>query len=159
MELMIHDIINNMIDELERAREILCDNEDAANSMLLSDIESSLERASDLKERIEFALIIAVYVGMENAKIDFKHNCDSAEWRDKYLKAASEVELEYEYGLISSEWAYDTASYLARQMITAENSSFGCPLGGDETDDCADCAYSCDYHFVDGECIRREENE
>lgn len=30
-----------------------------------------------------------------------------------------------------------------------------CPLGGDETDDCADCAYSCDYHFVDGECVLR----
>ena len=34
-----------------------------------------------------------------------------------------------------------------------------CSLGGDETDDCADCAYSCDYHFVNGECVRREENE
>lgn len=33
-----------------------------------------------------------------------------------------------------------------------------CPLGGDETNDCADCAYSCNYHFVNGECIRREEN-
>lgn len=30
-----------------------------------------------------------------------------------------------------------------------------CPLGGDTTDDCADCAYSGDYHFVNGECIRR----
>lgn len=32
-----------------------------------------------------------------------------------------------------------------------------CPLGGDEANDCADCAYSCDYHFVDGECVRRKE--
>lgn len=32
-----------------------------------------------------------------------------------------------------------------------------CPLGGDETNDCADCAYSCDYHFVNGECVRRED--
>lgn len=32
-----------------------------------------------------------------------------------------------------------------------------CPLGGDETDDCDGCAYSLDYHFVDGECVRREE--
>ena len=159
MRLMIYDIINNMIDELDRAREILLYNEDAEKSMLLSDIEASIQRASDLKERIEFALIIATYVGMENAKIDFEYECDNAEWREKYLKAASEVELEYEDGAVSSEWAYDMASYMAREMITAENSSFGCPLGGDETDDCADCAYSCDYHFVDGECIRREENE
>ena len=34
-----------------------------------------------------------------------------------------------------------------------------CPLGGDETDDCADCVYACDYHFVNGECVRREEVE
>jgi hypothetical protein len=31
-----------------------------------------------------------------------------------------------------------------------------CPLGGDISNDCTDCAYACDYHFVDGECIRRE---
>ena len=30
-----------------------------------------------------------------------------------------------------------------------------CPLGGDETDDCAGCPYSGDYHFVNGECVRR----
>ena len=33
-----------------------------------------------------------------------------------------------------------------------------CPLGGDEANDCADCAYAGDYHFVDGECVEREEN-
>lgn len=32
-----------------------------------------------------------------------------------------------------------------------------CPLGGDIENDCADCIYSCDYHFVDGECTRRKE--
>lgn len=30
-----------------------------------------------------------------------------------------------------------------------------CPLGGDETNDCADCSYSGDYHFVDGECVAK----
>lgn len=30
-----------------------------------------------------------------------------------------------------------------------------CPLGDDEADDCADCVYSADYHFADGECVRR----
>lgn len=30
-----------------------------------------------------------------------------------------------------------------------------CPLGGDETNDCADCSYAGDYHFVDGECVKR----
>lgn len=32
-----------------------------------------------------------------------------------------------------------------------------CPLGGDETNDCADCPYAGDYHFVDGECVRRDD--
>ncbi len=40
-----------------------------------------------------------------------------------------------------------------------EDFGFDCPFGGDETDDCADCAYSGDYHFVDGECVEREPNE
>lgn len=31
-----------------------------------------------------------------------------------------------------------------------------CPLGGDEHNDCDGCAYSVDYHYVDGECVRRE---
>lgn len=34
-----------------------------------------------------------------------------------------------------------------------------CPLGGDETNDCADCAYAGDYHFVDGECVERGDND
>ena len=32
----------------------------------------------------------------------------------------------------------------------------GCPIGGDISNDCADCAYACDYHFVNGECVRRD---
>lgn len=30
-----------------------------------------------------------------------------------------------------------------------------CPLGGDTANDCADCAYAGDYHFQNGECVRR----
>lgn len=30
-----------------------------------------------------------------------------------------------------------------------------CPLGGDTADDCADCPYAGDYHFVNGECVAR----
>ena len=32
-----------------------------------------------------------------------------------------------------------------------------CPLGGDETNDCADWIYSIDYHFADGKCVWRRE--
>ena len=33
-----------------------------------------------------------------------------------------------------------------------------CPLGGDPSNGCDGCVYSLDYHFVDGECVRREED-
>lgn len=31
-----------------------------------------------------------------------------------------------------------------------------CPFDGDITNDCNDCVYSGDYHYVDGECVQRE---
>ena len=44
------DIINNAIDELERAYELLKDNEEAESSMLLYDIELSIERMREMYE-------------------------------------------------------------------------------------------------------------
>lgn len=117
MKLHVYDIINNMVDELDRAKELLSDNEEARDSMLIADIESSLERVEELKERIDFALILAVYTGMENAKVDFEHECDNSEWRNKYLEIASQIELEYEGNFISSEWAYNEAFNIAKDMI------------------------------------------
>ncbi len=32
-----------------------------------------------------------------------------------------------------------------------------CPFGGDTENDCEGCIYSINFHFVDGECLRREE--
>lgn len=56
--------------------------------------------------------------------------------------------------------AYDNCKVKYRQMhIPVENQNITvneCPMGGDITDDCADCCYSCDYHFVDGECVARD---
>lgn len=51
---------------------------------------------------------------------------------------------EYLFAAKTAIAAYYNASY------------FECPLGGDTTNDCDGCIYSVDYHFVDGECIRRE---
>ena len=34
-----------------------------------------------------------------------------------------------------------------------------CPLGGDETNDCADCIYSIEYHFADGKCVKRDKQD
>lgn len=33
-----------------------------------------------------------------------------------------------------------------------------CPLGGDISDDCSGCIYSGDYHFVNGECVSRNDD-
>lgn len=32
-----------------------------------------------------------------------------------------------------------------------------CPLGGDVANDCADCAYAGDFHYENGECVARPE--
>ena len=48
-------------------------------------------------------------------------------------------------------------SHCANLEITLEdNQDDECPLGGDISNDCEDCEYACDYHFVDGECVRRD---
>ena len=121
MKLSILDIINNAKDELDRTREIILSNEEtkemAEMSMLISDIDSSLERLEEVKERIEFALILAVYAGNNNAELNFKHDCDNAEWREKYLQIASDIDLEYEGNYVNSEWAYNTASDLAKKLF------------------------------------------
>ena len=31
-----------------------------------------------------------------------------------------------------------------------------CPLCGDITNDCENCHYSLDYHYVNGQCVRRD---
>ena len=39
--------------------------------------------------------------------------------------------------------------------ISTPSDDLKCPLGGSNTIDCIDCAYSPNYHFVDGECVER----
>ena len=46
----------------------------------------------------------------------------------------------------------------ATRRNTMPNELKSCPFSGDETNDCADCAYSGDFHFVKGECLRRDNN-
>ena len=64
----ISDIINNAIDELERAYELLKENEDAIDSMLISDIEASIERLGTVN-MIELRNAINVYSEL-NPQID-----------------------------------------------------------------------------------------
>lgn len=57
--------------------------------------------------------------------------------------------------------AYDNCKVKYRQLHLPVPEDTGecvseCPMGGDITNDCADCCYSGDYHYVNGECIARE---
>ena len=115
--LKITDIINNAKDELERSLELLKDNEDAQMSMLVSDIESSLERMADINERIEFALVLANYAGIKEVKDNSEECTDSFEWRKKYIEIASEIEFKYWNGHICSDWAYNEASDIIDKML------------------------------------------
>lgn len=43
------------------------------------------------------------------------------------------------------------------EQYALETKKLLCPFGGDETNGCAVCVYAGDYHFVDGECVRRDD--
>ena len=117
--LLIKDVINNAIDELSRSRDLLIDNEDAYWSFLVSDIDSSLERMTDINERIEFVLLIAYHMGCTNSEYDFtsEHDCCSRKMLERYLQAASGVEIKYYNGVVDLEWAYGTAGAIAEKLF------------------------------------------
>lgn len=85
--------------------------------MLLSDIESSLQRLEDVNNRIEFALILAVCTAYENVYYGYEECCENTEWREKYLEVASQVGCVMDNEYINSEWAYDQAVSIAKQLI------------------------------------------
>ena len=58
-----------------------------------------------------------------------------------------------------SDLAYQIEYAFDIDGVRSEDKECRCPLDGDEADDCADCVYSLDYHFVNGECVAREENK
>ena len=118
-ELSIKDIIGNAIDELSRSLDLLMDNEDAYWSCLTSDIDSSLERMADVNDRIEFALLIAYHMGCINSEYDFtsEYDCCSKETLDRYLQAASDVEIKYHNNVVDSAWAYEAAGAIAEKLF------------------------------------------
>ena len=118
-ELSIKDIIGNAIDELSRSLDLLMDNEDAYWSCLTSDIDSSLERMADVNDRIEFALLIAYHMGCINSEYDFtsEYDCCSKETLDRYLQAASDVEIKYHNNVVDSEGAYEAAGAIAEKLF------------------------------------------
>ena len=65
-------------------------------------------------------------------------------------KALREAEVE---GTLS-DLAYQIEYEFDIDGARSENEE--CPLGGDITDDWSGCAYSCDYHYKNGECVKRD---
>lgn len=59
---------------------------------------------------------------------------------------------EVKYKEINTEGSLEDAT----SCINCEDS---CPHGGDIANDCEDCAYKYDYHYADGECVRRTQDE
>lgn len=123
MYLNIKDIITNAMDGLDRARERLVElgefKKDALtdDEVLMEDMTNAELDLDELGWRIEFALILAVYAGYENAKRDYEFDCDNAEWRNKFIEIASQVDIYLDDDRIDSEWAYNTASEIVKNMF------------------------------------------
>ncbi len=118
--LNIFEIIDNMIDELNRTEDLLSheDDETAYGELgkeLLEDIRADIDRAKDIKERIEFALIIAVYAGERNKS---GKDLDFSSWRHKYIKSASDVEFSYNKdGKIESDVMFNIADEIVDELL------------------------------------------
>lgn len=121
MNLKIFEIIDNVCGELSLSKYLLISDNFTGADVLFNDIDADLYRMLDIKKRIEFALKIAVCAGHINAKKDFEFECDNSEWCEKYLEAASQVELQYDdEGDVDSEWSYEEADRIAKSLFEEE---------------------------------------
>lgn len=116
----IFTIIDNMIDELERTENLLSyeDTEMTYGEVgvrLLKDIRTNLSKVRDIKERIEFAIIIAVYMGERN---DNGEDFDFSSWRKKIIEIASNIEFSYTNdGKIASDAMFNIADEMVTKLL------------------------------------------
>lgn len=110
---------------------------------LISDLKSSLRAEnvegtlSDLAYQIEYFFDVD---GIQSEDVESQFPCDSGECP------------------YNAQGGYDCRNYCGLGVDEDEPSEDeNCPFGGDVANDCADCAYYCDYHYVNGECREREE--
>lgn len=101
----IYEIINNAKDELIRATYILEGNDAPEISTLLSDIDDTLEQMEELKDKIDFALILANNMGWKDCD-NAIGTTDNKDWLERYIEVASKIELNYNQSEnLDSEWA------------------------------------------------------
>lgn len=129
MKLTIKEIINNAIDEMQRARETIgylheCIGEPIGvgkaitdDEMLIDDMNSSIERLATIEDTILVALNLAVYAGnIEASGKGFINDfgADSLAHRSEYLAFAEQYDLPYQDdGLIATDCVYDDVSEYA----------------------------------------------
>lgn len=126
MKLTIKEIINNAIDEMQRAKETIQDLQGECRDhlgidgtltdveMLIDDMNHSIERLATIENTILVALNAAVYAG--NIEADGKgfvndFGADSLSHRAEYLAFAEQYDLPYQDdGLIATDCVYDNVS-------------------------------------------------
>ena len=137
MKLTVKEIINNAIDELQRAREIIgyfseCLGEPIGDGpavtdaeILICDMNESIERLATIENTILVALNAAVYAGNIEASgkgfID-DFGADSLSHRFEYLAFAEQYDLPYDDdGLIATDCVYNNVSeYMWSTYATEE---------------------------------------
>ena len=126
MKLTIKDIINNAIDEMQRAREaigylheclgeLIGDGQPMTDDeILIDDMNKSIERLATIEDTILVALNAAVYAGnIESSEKGFINDfgADSLSHRAEYLAFAEQYDLPYDdEGLIATDCVYDDVS-------------------------------------------------
>ena len=129
MKLTVKEIIDNAIDEMSRAQEIIkvlyerlgepigSGTAITEDETLIEDMNSSIERLATIENTILVALNLAVYAGNIEASgkgfID-DFGADSLSHRGKYLAFAEQYDLPYQDdGLIATDCVYDNVSQYA----------------------------------------------
>ena len=137
MKLTIKEIINNAIDEMQRARESIgylheCIGEPindgqpmTDDEILIDDMNKSIERLATIEDTILVALNAAVYAGnIEASEKGFINDfgADSLSHRGEYLAFAEQYDLPYEEdGLIATDCVYnDVSQYMWSTYATEE---------------------------------------
>lgn len=137
MKLTIKDIINNAIDEMQRAKETIkdlqlecrdhlgVDGTLTDTEILIEDMNYSIERLATIEDTILVALNAAVYAGNIEASgkgfvDDF--GADSLSHRAEYLAFAEQYDLPYnDDGLIATDCVYNNVSeYMWSTYATEE---------------------------------------
>ena len=111
-KLTIKETIDNMVDELGRAKEILSTiHRDQQTDELLADIDRTLLNELELfKERIDLALLMAAQVGDVSLVV-----CQEV------YAAESEYEFPIENGVIRTDEVYNEVDLVARKIIDKLN--------------------------------------